>query len=331
MKDNLIADPDCLIAECELEYFYKSLGGYLQKIIEHSSIINALRSVSILKNLTYEKINQLEKVVKIEKYSHGKKIIIQGDINFNFYLIKSGRVDVFINDNYIRTLNSSEYFGERSIFLKESRSATVQANGDIEIFSITQEDFDFILEDSTKNLIKSQLSLRDNNVELNDLDWKCNIGSGNFGQVSYVENRKTQSQYAIKVISKSRIDDEELHSYLSLEKEILLQTNHNFILKLIKTLKDSKNIYFLMEYIRGKELFDVIRDIGLLNKAQTQFYSASMITAINYIHKKGFIHRDVKPENVIVNDKVINVLLRDLLNLLISELRKQYQAEPLQL
>ncbi len=320
MKENYIAEPDCLLAECELEYFTKSIGGNLQKIIDHSAVIKALRSVSIFKDYPNEKISQLEKFIRIEKYTDGKKIINQGDINFNFYIIKLGKVDIFINSNYVRTLNTNEYFGERALFLKESRSATVKANGDTEVFCLSQEEFDMLIEDYTKNLIKSRFYLKDDGIQLKDLEWKSEIGSGNYGRVSLVASRKTQSFYAIKAVSKLKIDDEQLHSYLSLEKAILLQVDHNFVVKLIKTIKDSKNIYFLMEFIRGKELFDVIRDIGLLNKAQAQFYAASMIIAINYIHKKGFIHRDVKPENVIVNDKVITYLKRVLLSLLISEL-----------
>ena len=53
-----------------------------------------------------------------------------------------------------------------------------------------------------------------------------------------------------------------------------------------------------MEYLKGKELFFIIRDIGLLNKQQTQFYVASIMIAINDLHKKKY--RDLKPENLIV-------------------------------
>ena len=55
-----------------------------------------------------------------------------------------------------------------------------------------------------------------------------------------------------------------------------------------------------MDYIKGKELFDVIRDIGLLNKFQTQFYGASIMLAVNYLHERKFVYRDIKPENIMV-------------------------------
>ena len=57
-----------------------------------------------------------------------------------------------------------------------------------------------------------------------------------------------------------------------------------------------------MDYIKGKELFDVIRDIGLLNKSQTQFYGGSMMLAVQYLHERKFIFRDIKPENIMVLD-----------------------------
>ena len=57
-----------------------------------------------------------------------------------------------------------------------------------------------------------------------------------------------------------------------------------------------------MDYIKGKELFDVIREIGLLNKFQTQFYGGSMMLAVQYLHERKFVFRDIKPENIMVLD-----------------------------
>jgi cGMP-dependent protein kinase len=68
----------------------------------------------------------------------------------------------------------------------------------------------------------------------------------------------------------------------------------------VKCIEDKKNIYLLMEYLKGKELFEVIRDIGILNKEQTNFFAASMLIAIDYLHSRKIIYRDLKPENIVV-------------------------------
>jgi cGMP-dependent protein kinase len=57
-----------------------------------------------------------------------------------------------------------------------------------------------------------------------------------------------------------------------------------------------------MEYVNGKELFDIMREINLFNKEQTQFYGASMLEVINYLHKNKIIYRDLKPENIMMKE-----------------------------
>ena len=61
---------------------------------------------------------------------------------------------------------------------------------------------------------------------------------------------------------------------------------------------------FLMEHIVGKELFDVIREIGLLNKDQTQFYGCSIMLAVDYLHERKVVYRDIKPENILITEMV---------------------------
>ena len=81
-----------------------------------------------------------------------------------------------------------------------------------------------------------------------------------------------------------------------------------FILIFMKSFDDQDNLYFLTEFIRGMELFDVIRDIGLLGTYDSQFYIASLILSLEYLHSLKTIYRDLKPENIMIDQNVIIII-----------------------
>ena len=263
----------------------------LKMLGEKSSFIEQLRKVNLFKNFTNAKLEALSKKIKVEKVA--------------FYIIKKGQVDIFIKDKenkekYIRTMNENEYLGDRALFFKEPRSATAKAHGDMEAYYLEKDAFESVIEKNLKDYLKDRLYLQDNTVQLNDLIYYMKLGSGSYGNVSLVKSSKNKYFYAIKNISCKQILYNQLHQNLELERSILVKIDHPFIVKLVKTMKDKNYVYFLMDYIKGKELFDVIRDIGLLNKYQTQFYGASIMLAVQYLHERKFIYRDIKPENIMV-------------------------------
>ena len=71
----------------------------------------------------------------------------------------------------------------------------------------------------------------------------------------------------------------------------------------LRTYKDKNNLYFLVQYIKGMELFDVMREIGLLNTYDSQFYIASLLLCIEYLHTNLIIYRDIKPENIMIDSE----------------------------
>ena len=257
----------------------------LKMLGEKSSFIEQLRKVNLFKNFTNAKLENLSKKIKVEKVANGKNVITQGEEGTRFYIIKKGLVDIFVKDKYIRTMNENEYLGERALFFKEPRSATAKAHGDVEVYYLEKDAFETVIEKNLKDYLKDRL---------------MKLGSGSYGNVSLVKSSKNKFFYAIKNISCKQILYSQLHANLELERSILVKIDHPFIVKLVKTMKDKNYVYFLMDYIKGKELFDVIRDIGLLNKFQTQFYGASIMLAVQYLHERKFIYRDIKPENIMV-------------------------------
>ena len=297
---NLVSSPDILLLEGDIKGILQKFGCSFKEQLDKSGVIDSLKKVNLFKTFTTAKFEDLSQKIKIDKIPNGKNVLTQGEEGTRFFIIKSGKVDIFVGKKYIRTMNENEYLGERALFFKEPRSATGTAQGDVEVFYLEKDDFMQVIENNLKDYLLSRLYLQDNTVQLNDLIFYDVLGSGNYGTVSLVKNKKNNYYYAIKNISNKQILYSQIHENLLLERSILLQIDHPFIVKLVKSLKDQNYVYFLMDYIKGKELFDVIRDIGLLSKFQTQFYGASMMLAVEYLHERKFIFRDIKPENIMV-------------------------------
>ena len=297
---NIICCENSIIIKVKTADILKQLNCSFKESVEKSSALQQLKKVNIFKNLPLKKLEDIFIKIKVEKYNKGKNIMTQGEEGSRFYIIKKGSIDIFVNNKYIRTLNNNEYLGERALFFKEPRSATCTAHEDSEMYFLEKEDFDNIIENNLKEYLMKKLYLQDESIQLNQLIFYKNLGQGSYGNVSLVKCEKNNYFYAIKNISNKQILYSKLHQNIELERSILLKIDHPFIVKLVKTLKDENYVYYLMDYIKGKELFDIIRDIGLLSKVQAQFYIGSIMLALKYLHEKHFIFRDIKPENIMV-------------------------------
>lgn len=300
--EDVVAKPDCLLLHVNVKEFNNVLGGSFSQIMFKSQIINTFYKVHLFKNMTQTKLEAISSHVEVKSYKSGEDIVKEGEEGKELFIVKSGVIDIFIKGEWKRSFNVNDFFGERALLLKEPRSATAKAKGDVECYILSKLKFLPYLEENLKKYLIQRIHLQDSSVQLKDLYYQGVLGDGSYGDVCLVESKITRHQFAIKSVNKKLIDMERLHENVEMERDILLKIDHPFIIKLVKIMKDEKRVYFLMEYIKGKDLFEIIREIGILSKYQIQFYSASMLLSINYLHQNKYIFRDIKPENILVAD-----------------------------
>jgi len=155
---------------------------------------------------------------------------------------------------------------------------------------------------SFKTALMHRIKLQDDQIKMTDLVTQAIVGEGTFGQVALVHHKKDESQcYALKRLRKSHVVKMRQQKSIQVEREVLLLCYHPCIVQFIKSFQDKANVYFLTEFLGGGDLFFAIREIGMLTKPQSQFYSGSIILAIEYLHEMGYMYRDLKPENVLLD------------------------------
>jgi serum/glucocorticoid-regulated kinase 2 len=105
----------------------------------------------------------------------------------------------------------------------------------------------------------------------------------------------------MKVIRKDVVIEHESIESLQLEKLILVQVNHPFIIGLNYVFQKSYRIYFIMDFIQGGELFKHLTDEKRFSEYKAKFYSAQIALALGYLHGSNIVYRDLKPENILLN------------------------------
>lgn len=302
-SDSFIAASECDVAYVSNSGFFNAIGGEFDEVTKNNDIIKLLKKVQILRSLTQGQLEHLARMVQVKSYEDGNVIVEQNNPGDYFFIIKSGKVDVIKDEHVIRSVTKHDYFGERSLLFNNFRTASVVARKKVECWVIYKDDFVSMLSESLKKLLMNRIDLQDDSIQLSDLVPVKKLGSGMFGNVFLTVHRTKKTLYALKSVDKRKIFTYEIEENTVLERQVLLMLDHILILKLVKTFKDSKRVYFLLEYIRGMDLFDVIRELNLLKECDARFYSGCIVLILEHLHERSIIYRDLKPENIVVDSE----------------------------
>jgi hypothetical protein len=248
----------------------------------------------------------LAKVIRNKSSKPNDIVYAEGEPGSELYIIQEGKVRLFKQKRFVRALTQNSVFGDLSHYPNYSWETSVVAEGYLECYVIHKKAFQEIVDLNFYNYIHNMIILQDSSVNLEDLFYIRSLGKGKFGQVYLVHNRK--NFYALKAAEIRNIAKQsQLMKYYLNEKNIMLQIDSPFIVKLVKTMRNQDMIFFLMEYIDGVTLklyLDKRTRSMLRNIYETQFLGATFLYTINYLHKKRTIHRDIKPENCMIDKNV---------------------------
>jgi len=140
-----------------------------------------------------------------------------------------------------------------------------------------------------------------NTIKYEDFKLIALLGRGTFGKVFLAECKVDKKQYAIKVIRKDVLIEYNQVKNTQLEKDILLSCDHPFLVGMEYLFQSPTRLYFVMPFIRGGELYKIFKARKRLPEAVVKFYAIQIAMAVGYLHGKGIMHRDLKLENVLVD------------------------------
>ncbi|KAJ3340194.1 Serine/threonine-protein kinase [Gonapodya sp. JEL0774] len=169
------------------------------------------------------------------------------------------------------------------------------------------------------------LRLRRTRLSAADFETVRVIGRGAFGEVRLVQKRDTGKVFAMKVLKKSEMMKKDQLAHVRAERDVLAESAETlWVVQLYFSFQDEHYLYLVMEFCPGGDMMNMLIKYDTFPEDVTRFYMAECVLAIESIHELGFVHRDVKPDNLLI-DKDGHVKVSDFG--LSTGLHKMYSTE----
>eukprot|EP00981_Chlorochromonas_danica_P005254 scaffold1052_cov225-Ochromonas_danica.AAC.1 len=314
--------------------------GSVQDLLARRMRMRILQSVPLLAKLPEAKLVKLSNVMRVQSFADGAYIIRQGEEGSRFYIINEGEVRCTRvvspgKEEELIRLTAQEFFGERALITNEARKANVIACGPVECLVLDRSSFQTLLADVKDDIVNvitnretasaaADSSANGQKEEAADLNPRTNfrfedlqimrtVGTGTFGRVKMVQHKPSGQVCALKCMNKLEVVNAHQQRNIMAEKNLLFECSASpFILRLLQTYNHPHQILMLMEFIQGGELWSYIYEktntvarcaAGGFEMSAVKFYSANVILAFKHIHNRGIAYRDLKPENLLIDNR----------------------------
>lgn len=155
-----------------------------------------------------------------------------------------------------------------------------------------------------KNLERKEteyMRLQRHKVGVDDFEPLTIIGRGAFGEVRLCRAKSTGQIYAMKKLKKSDMLSRGQVEHVRSERNLLAEVDSRCIVKLFYSFQDTEYLYLIMEYLPGGDIMTLLMREDVLSEDVARFYIAESILAIHSIHKHNYVHRDIKPDNLLLD------------------------------
>ncbi|XP_073526065.1 uncharacterized protein [Phyllobates terribilis] len=163
------------------------------------------------------------------------------------------------------------------------------------------DDDSSVEEDTVRSLRASPIntSTKDR-TSIEDFEIIKPISRGAFGRVFLARKRATGDLFAIKVLKKADMIRKNAVESILAERNILITARNPFVVRFFYSFTCKENLYLVMEYLNGGDLYSLIRNLGCLDEGMARVYIAEIVLALEYVHSLNVIHRDLKPDNLLI-------------------------------
>ncbi|XP_050219383.1 uncharacterized protein LOC126669859 [Mercurialis annua] len=223
----------------------------------------------------------------------------EGEAGSSLTLERVAAAKLFIENHYRAQMKHIQQRKERRSELQKQLASS----------DVSQEDQVHLLKDLERKETE-YMRLKRHKICVDDFDHLTIIGRGAFGEVRLCREKKSGNIYAMKKLKKSEMLSRGQVEHVKAERNLLAEVASHCIVKLYYSFQDTEYLYLIMEYLPGGDIMTLLMREETLTETVARFYIAQSVLAIESIHKHNYIHRDIKPDNLLL-DKYGHMKLSD--------------------
>eukprot|EP01022_Parablepharisma_sp_SALTPOND_P013026 TRINITY_DN170_c0_g1_i1.p1 TRINITY_DN170_c0_g1~~TRINITY_DN170_c0_g1_i1.p1 ORF type:complete len:979 (-),score=111.65 TRINITY_DN170_c0_g1_i1:2605-5541(-) len=138
-------------------------------------------------------------------------------------------------------------------------------------------------------------------VTIDDFEVIKGLSSGAYGKVCLAKKRSSGDYFALKIIDREKTVEKAQESYIRSEVSIMRSVNSDYIVKLYYSFQNDDYWFFVMEYMNGGDLGNLLQNCGPIEEKFSKLYLAEIVVALEHLHSMNVLHRDLKPENILID------------------------------